>query len=733
METTFLIIVGVLIILAITDLVVGVSNDAVNFLNSAIGAKVASRRVIMFVAAAGIFIGATFSSGMMEIARKGIFNPEFFMFSDIMMIFLAVMLADIILLDLFNSLGLPTSTTVSIVFELLGAAVILALMKTIDSSSPITEVSQYINSSKAIAIVTGILLSVFIAFTVGALVQFLSRWLFSFHFEKRIKYFGAIWTGLALTALTYFLLLKGLKGSSFATDEFVAWVKEYNWLILVVSFVFWAMLMQLAVSLFKWNILKFVVLFGTFALAMAFAGNDLVNFVGVPLAGLESFIHWKSSGIAPDELSMDVLKYPVRANTWFLLAAGAIMAATLYLSRKARKVTDTQVNLSRQDESDERFSPNILARALVKGTTATAGVVEKLLPTSLKNNIERNFSTTELKNEDDAVAFDMVRAAVNLTVASALIALGTSLKLPLSTTYVSFMVAMGTSLTDKAWGRESAVYRVSGVLNVIGGWFATAIVAFLMAGAFAFVMFQFGFNAGFALMVIVAVLIIRGFINFRKKEKTESGETLKRLERLAKINQEEFVSDVFNSMQQSQKAYADAFEGLIREDAKYLIAGFDDISELKKSFKKAEGQLFKIIRNSSEEQLYHRSLLLKIFGKLQDLFQSTEAILSICKDHIINNHKPPSDEQAAQLREMIKIMKKLTEEAATLNEVPESKEEFEGLMESVLKAQIKGIQKSKYGKKNSSLIFRLVSESRDFSNCMSQLSRHLNKLDEEKI
>lgn len=730
METTFLIIVGVLILLAITDLVVGVSNDAVNFLNSAIGAKVAPRSIIMLVAASGIFIGATFSSGMMEIARKGIFNPEFFMFSDIMMIFLAVMLSDIILLDLFNSLGLPTSTTVSIVFELLGAAVVLAFFKTIENGAPIEEVSIYINSSKAVAIVIGILLSVFIAFSVGAVVQFISRWIFSFQYEKRLKYFGAVWTGLAMTALTYFLLLKGLKGSSFATPEFVALVKENNLMILLASFLLWTVIMQIFISVLKWNILRFVVLFGTFALAMAFAGNDLVNFVGVPLAGLESFNYWKSSGVDADLLSMEILSEPVRANTWYLLGAGAIMAITLYFSRKARKVTDTQVNLSRQEEYEERFSPNPIARWLVKGVSNTANLTGKFLPESVKRGIGANFSTAEIKNGDNEVAFDLIRAAVNLTVASALIALGTSLKLPLSTTYVSFMVAMGTSLTDKAWGRETAVYRVAGVLNVIGGWFATAIVAFLMAGTFVLIMSLFGIDVGFILMILVGFIVIRGFVKFRKSEKAESLAKKGRLQRLSEISKDQFTQGILATMSSAQKAYSDAINGLIREDSRTLMSAYDQIGELQKTFGRAEGELYKLIRDTKPEKMENRGVLLNLFAKVQDLFQSAEDILEICKTHILNNHLPPGRQQTAFLKQLEGSMKDLAKVSMELSDGLAEKEKLEAVRKEFLNHQLFGIQQGEYGRINSSLVFRLVSESKDFSESLMELSALLNTLEE---
>jgi phosphate/sulfate permease len=443
----YLLFVVVLFGLAITDLVVGVSNDAVNFLNSAIGSKVAKRNTIMLVASLGVFIGATFSGGMMQVARKGIFNPDMFMFADIMAIFLAVMLTDIILLDVFNTLGMPTSTTVSIVFELLGASVAVAIIKIAGASDSMLSLGAYINSEKATQIILGIFISVGIAFTIGAVVMWISRLIFSFNYKKRLRFAGAIWGGIAFAALSYFLLFKGIKGASFVTPEFQQWVKSNTLLLLGASFLFWTILLQVLLSVFKLNIFRGIVLFGTFSLAMAFAGNDLVNFIGVPIAGLESYQSWNASGVAPGAFSMESLAKAVRTNPLLLFGAGVIMVATLWFSKKARSVTETEVNLGRQDEGAERFKANFLARSLVRMIHLLSSSLNRSIPSSLRERIGSNFELNKSRPlAADAPAFDLVRASVNLTVASALIALATSLKLPLSTTYVSFMVAMGTSL-----------------------------------------------------------------------------------------------------------------------------------------------------------------------------------------------------------------------------------------------------------------------------------------------
>ncbi len=476
--------------LAIADLVVGVSNDAVNFLNSAIGSKAISFRTIMIVASVGVAVGAVFSSGMMEVARKGIFNPGEFMFNEIMVIFMAVMITDILLLDFFNSLGMPTSTTVSIVFELLGAAVAMALIKIATSGGEFSDLIQFINTSKATQIILGILLSVVIAFTIGAIVQWISRVLLSYNFNQKTKWAGALFGGIALTAITYFIFMKGLKGTSYANYSFDilggATMKDFlekNVInIVLINSLFWSVLSYTLIIFFKTNIYRLIIIVGTFALALAFAGNDLVNFIGVPVAAYNSFLEWSASGVVASEFPMDVLASKVPTNNWLLLAAGFVMVITLWFSSKSRSVVKTSIDLSNQGDTKERFQPNALSRGFVRFSLVATNYTSNVLPKSLKKKIEKQFEqpiNNNLKNKkQDLPAFDLVRAAVNLMVAAVLISIATSYKLPLSTTYVTFMVAMGSSLADRAWGAESAVYRVAGVLNVIGGWFFTAFSAF---------------------------------------------------------------------------------------------------------------------------------------------------------------------------------------------------------------------------------------------------------------
>ena len=494
----YLIMIIALGLLAIGDLVVGVSNDAVNFLNSAIGSKVLSFRSIMIVASLGIAVGAVFSSGMMEVARKGIFNPDMFFFSEIMIIFMAVMITDILLLDFFNTLGMPTSTTVSIVFELLGAAVAVSLIKIFAGGGEFSDLSQYINVAKATQIIFGILLSVFVAFSIGAVVQYVSRILLSFKFEAKEKWVGALFGGVALTSITYFILMKGIKGTPYAKESFeilngstIASFMESNVLgIALVSFIILFLFSAFLIYRLKINIYKLIIAIGTFSLALAFAGNDLVNFIGVPIAAWQSYEAWVVSGVPATEFSMGILAAKVPTPTLLLLLAGIIMVITLWFSSRAKNVVKTSIDLSNQENTKERFKANFLSRGLVRLSVNVSNVFSKVIPIKIQAHIESQFEKPSIElasNKSlELPAFDQIRAAVNLMVAAILISIATSFKLPLSTTYVTFMVAMGTSLADRAWGSESAVYRVAGVLNVIGGWFFTAFIAFIGCGIMAF-------------------------------------------------------------------------------------------------------------------------------------------------------------------------------------------------------------------------------------------------------
>ncbi|WP_175628564.1 inorganic phosphate transporter [Bacteroides acidifaciens] len=527
METIYLCIIIFLFVLAVFDLIVGVSNDAVNFLNSAVGAKAASFKTILFIAGIGIFIGASLSNGMMDIARHGIYQPEHFYFAEIMCILLAVMLTDVVLLDVFNSMGMPTSTTVSLVFELLGGTFALSLIKVHNSDT--LGLGDLINTDKALSVIMAIFVSVAIAFFFGMLVQWIARVVFTFNYKKKMKYSIALFGGIAATSIIYFMLIKGLKDSSFMTPDNKHWIQENTWMLITVFFVSFTILMQVLHWL-KVNVFKVVVLMGTFALALAFAGNDLVNFIGVPLAGFSSFMDYTANGAGnANGFLMTSLLGPAKTPWYFLIGAGTIMVYALCTSKKAHAVIKTSVDLSRQDEGEETFGSTPIARTVVRISMTLANSISRIMPENTKQWFNSRFRKDEAIIADGA-AFDLVRASVNLVLAGLLIALGTSLKLPLSTTYVTFMVAMGTSLADRAWGRDSAVYRITGVLSVIGGWFITAGAAFTICFFVALVLHYGGNISIIALIALAVFTLIRSQVMYKKrKAKAKGNETLKQL------------------------------------------------------------------------------------------------------------------------------------------------------------------------------------------------------------
>ena len=718
----YLFIVILLLLLATSDLVVGVSNDAVNFLNSAIGSKVASRRTVMIVASLGIFLGATFSSGMMEIARKGIFNPEYFYFSEIMIIFLAVMVTDILLLDLFNTFGLPTSTTVSIVFELLGAATMVSLIKITQAGEGLNQLSNYLNGSSALLIITGIFLSVGIAFLIGTIVQFLSRMLFSFHYRKRLKYVGGIWSGLALSGLTYFLLFKGIKGASFVSEGFILWVKDNTIFLLGISAFFWFVLMQILVTFFKVNILRFVVLFGTFSLAMAFAGNDLVNFIGVPIAGLESYLMWSDTNIPAGNFAMDMLKEPVKTNTLLLVLGGLIMIITLWLSRKARSVTETEVNLGSQGSRHERFTPNFLSRAIVRQSIYLAEKVKSLAPRRMILEMEKNFQEIAMDKDEDAPAFDLVRASVNLTMAGMLIAFATTLRLPLSTTYVSFMVAMGTSLADRAWGRNSAVYRIAGVLNVIGGWLMTALIAFIVSGLFAVLMFYFGIYAIVTLVGVTVVVIFNTYRLHRKglKRKEEREEMERATSEMSeKVLGEMIGKNLTTSLKNAQDITVKAIEGLIKQKRKKLDRVESQFISIQDNHEDRRDQLYESIRHGKiQDKRILKSYILS-YDLEQDMIQSLKLIVQNCVSHVRNSHEPFSPQHAKKLMRTLSgvntfltlIIRKLqSDRKITKGRIKREKDILQDHLSSLLQQHILEIQNGLFDSRNGQLFITLVLE-----------------------
>lgn len=725
METVYLVLVIVLFILAISDLIVGVSNDAVNFLNSAIGSKAAPFKVIMIIAALGVLVGATFSGGMMEVARKGIFHPEYFYFSEIIIIFLAVMITDIILLDTFNTFGLPTSTTVSIVFELLGAAVAMSIIKIASSPETAKDIGEYINTSNALAIIFGILLSIVIAFSIGALVQYITRIAFSFNYKKRLKYFGAIWGGIAITAITYFILIKGAKGASFMSDEAKLLIKENTLLILGTSFVAWTILLQLLNWIIKLNVLKLIVLVGTFALAMAFAGNDLVNFIGVPLAGYESFKEFLSEPSAsPDTFLMEALTGEIKSPTIFLIIAGFIMVLALWFSRKARYVTKTEIGLSRQDEGSERFGSSMLSRSLVRSSINFGNVIRYIIPKRIQEGIARQFDKPETPSIDlkDVPSFDLLRASVNLVVASIIISFATSLRLPLSTTYVTFMVAMGSSLSDKAWDRESAVYRITGVLSVIGGWFFTAISAFTVAFLIVYIIHWGNYISIGILLIIALILIIKTHV-FHKKREKKSEEYKTTTDQINSKNIfEKCTSNVANTLNNAIKIYNETIQALVKEDLKKLKSINKEIKEINKKAKYLKDNIHNTIIQLQEDSIETGHYYVQVLDYLREIAHCITFIIQPSFEHINNNHKGLI---YIQVEELNKIRNRLTEFFNTIqdiiqknkfteiNHIIDKQQEILNIIEEFRKTQIRRIKNRETGTKNSMLYLGILSETKN--------------------
>lgn len=728
MDQIYLFIVIFLFILAISDLMVGVSNDAVNFLNSAIGAKAAPFRIIMLVAILGILVGTTFSSGMMEIARSGIFFPSQFHFSEIMIIFLAVMITDVLLLDTFSSFGLPTSTTVSIIFELLGASVIVAVVKILSADGSLQEIGTYINAGKSLAIISGILLSVVIAFTVGSLVQFLSRLLFTFNFESKLKFLGGLWGGFAVTAITYFMVIKGARGASFMSADVVKYIEENAILILTLSFIAWTLLFQLLIILFRTNVMRLVVLIGTFALAMAFAGNDLVNFIGVPLAGFEAFkVFINDPASDPNQFLMGSLMRPIATPTYMLLLAGIVMSLTLIYSKKARTVVNTSVDLSRQEEGSERFGSTALSRSIVRLSMNIGEGFNKILPERVRMLINKRIDTNAIAKKADPagkVSFDMVRASVNLVVASILIAFGTSMKLPLSTTYVTFMVAMGTSFADGAWGRESAVYRVTGVLSVIGGWFITAIVAFSVSFIIALIMLKGGVISMFILIVLAIIILIRQQRAYLRREAEKAAAVEEEIvEVLDDINiLRKCTNNILSSLGSVSKLYPRILKALFDENRKKLREVQEDVQKLNKHSKKLKDNIHKTVDKLREDSVETGHFYVQALDYLREIAHCVNYISEPCVEHVENNHKGLLNVQKAELNKVSQELAKLIaliveiiqeESFARQEEVLKLQSMILEMLDQARKAQIKRIKNNEAGTKNSLLYLNILSETKN--------------------
>ena len=736
MDNIYLFILIAIAILAVIDIVVGVSNDAVNFLNSAIGSKAISFRTIMAVASLGIFIGAVFSSGMMEVARNGIFVPGQFMFDEIMIIFIAVMITDVLLLDFFNTLGLPTSTTVSIVFNLLGAAVMMSLFKISQSDAlTLADLPSFINTKKATEIITGILLSVVIAFSVGAFVQWVSRVLFSFNTQKTLKYFGPLFGGLALIAITYFIFLKGLKGTPYYGD-LKGLVEGREQLIVLGGFLFWVLFSYLFELIFKKSVLFFVIAVGTFGLALAFSGNDLVNFIGVPMAAYHSYEAWISSGAGASSFSMGILESKVPAEPMLLFISGGVMVATLLLSKKAKTVTETEISLSRQGETHEKFEPNLLSRSLVKGLSQLSEYFSPVVPKYVKEKINSRFQNSEVIMSKDqsleAPAFDMIRACVNLMVAGILIALATSMKLPLSTTYVTFMVAMGSSLADRAWGRDSAVYRVAGVFNVIGGWFGTAIAAFF---ASALVVLLINLNPELVipiLLIITAVLLYNNFVVHKGRHNKAVEE-----DRLTKTESSsvqgvivESAKNIANVVKRTNQIYENAVGGLATQKLSALKKSKKQVVKLTEEVDDLRDNIFFFIKNLDESSVEASGFYINILGYLQDITQSLELISKISYKHVNNNHKKLKFNQVKELREIydkLEILFSDTQNAFNsgsfeeIGKIINEKKVVYDLVKEKIKSQVNRTRTEVSNPKNTALYFSILLETKDLINSIMNL------------
>ncbi|MBI9060221.1 MAG: inorganic phosphate transporter [Labilibaculum sp.] len=755
MENFYLIIVVVLFALAISDLIVGVSNDAVNFLNSAFGSKAAPRYVIMIIASLGILVGATFSSGMMEVARKGIFHPDQFYFAEIMIIFIAVMLTDIILLDFYNTIGLPTSTTVSIVFELLGAAVAVAVVKIMNSADQtMLDLGNYINSAKALAIITGILLSVVIAFLSGSLVQWVTRLIFTYRFEKTFKYFGAIFGGFAITAITYFILIKGAKGSSFISKETLSWIQDNTFTIITVCFVGWTVVLQALVWFIRLNILKVIVLVGTFALAMAFAGNDLVNFIGVPLAGFKSFQAWAATpGMDPYGMTMGILGEKVQTETYLLIIAGLIMTVTLWFSKKARTVTETEIGLSNQNEGDEKFGSSFFARLLVRRSLSANSTFKNILPASVKTGIQNRFKKAEAPagiDKKDMPAFDMIRASVNLTVASILISIGTSLKLPLSTTYVTFMVAMGSSLSDRAWDRDSAVYRITGVLTVIGGWFFTAFSAFTAAFIFASLINWLGGYAIVGLLAMAIFFVVRSHIFHKKKTNATDLEENTDEEDASIIIKGEIFEQLTHAVAvvttKIPKVYGKIVTGLAYEERTNLKESLKKVRKLDKEAKALKDQVPFVVQKLAEDSITTGPFYVQLLDYLREIAHSINFIAEPAFDYVDNNHKSLVPEQIeelntiqAKLEDFFKTINRLLQDNNyDLDQIEKAFAKQKDLLTSLRKfrkEQIRRIKAERVGTRNSVLYLGIINETKNlvlYSGNLLKASRDFTTMNGEE-
>jgi len=747
MDNYLYLVIITLITLGVIDIMVGVSNDAVNFLNSAIGSKAIPFRLIMILASAGILCGAVFSSGMMEIARSGIYVPSMFSFNDVMVIFLAVMITDIILLDIFNYFGLPTSTTVSIVFELLGGAVCLALYKIATTTGDWSTLSTYINTEKASEIIISILLSVLLSFTIGMAVQYVSRLVFTFNFDKKLKTYGVLFGGIALAAIGYFIIIKGLKSVTFIDGTTKEWIDTHELHLIIGSFVLFTIVSYIITQL-KVNILKVIIGIGTFALALSFAGNDLVNFIGVPVAAIQAIGFFQNTpGADPSTYMMSELaSADIVAPIWILTISGAIMIFTLWTSKKARTVIETEMNLSSQEGATEKFQPNALSRTIVRAFVNLGNAISYILPHALQSKLDSRFEekVTSKKKSNDEPMFDMVRASVNLMVASSLIALGTSLKLPLSTTYVTFMVAMGSAFADRAWDRESAVYRVSGVFHVIGGWFVTAACAFGGAFVLAYLLKIGGIITFVAALIFLAILLVQ---NSRKHKKKVAEQAERKLQ-LVKEDIHTLQQVTESSSTQIAEVFAktniffkEIIDGLIRNDLASLSMNKKLIKKLNKDLDSTNESLYSFIRNLDDSTAKGSRYYIMSLGYMQDIIENLYVIANNAYNHVDNNHKPMKDNQGQDLMLVANALGNWYAEVYNMykrlefNKIDYNMKERDQLLKitnNLLDKQIEYIRTSENSPKNSKLYFSILLETNELISSTFKLLRLHKEFEEFK-
>ncbi len=741
METVFLVVVIVLLLLALVDLNVGVSNDAVNFLSSAVGAKAASMKVIFLVASLGILFGAISSNGMMEISRNGVLHPQYFTASEVLTIFLSVMIADIVLLNIFNFMGMPTSTTVSMVFELIGGATAMAIVKTSLDGSDVP-FAALLNTDKALTMILGIFLSVAIAFVFGIVVQHLARLLFTFNYKKNLKWKIGVFGGLSITTIIYFVLIKGLSDAAFMTPAVSGWIKSHTLLLLTCSFVLCTLLSQILYFL-KVNVFKVIIMVGTFALAMAFAGNDLVNFIGIPLAGLSTYQDFAQNANVPiDQYTMDALNAPAGTPVYVLVIAGAVMVFSLITSKKSKKVLQTSIGLSSQDTNTEMFGSSAVARVIVRKSLASANTLRRIMPDRFKNWLHQRFDTS-MCDPSETAAFDLVRGSVNIVLAGLLIALGTSLKLPLSTTYVAFMVAMGSSLADKAWGRDSAVYRVTGVFSVIGGWLFTALAAFLLS----FIITLICHFGGVVAMVLVICLAAFIFVKMLSDKKTEPEDSL--LETLKSCTDEEEYSHVVlghirqsisGLVEFSRTAFTKTIDGFMKEDIIALRQVIADSKDRKIKMKILKRKEIKAIQLSKNKRMMRVNTWFHLsYNCVEEILYSLRRICEPVKEHIDNSFTPLDQKYFAELEEVkAKVLFSMDEtidviktgDYAGLDELRGILKERKDFILAIRDRQMKRVQQGGENLNVALLYLNIIQEAQELINELRHLLRDMSKMQE---